>query len=198
MERVEQPTIKAIIFDCFGVLYTGSLSELATHCVDEHATKELYDITRAADHGFVSRDDYTAKVMELTHLTRPEVRVLMGSAQVRSRSMFSYARELKQRGYKLAVFSNIGRDTIHRLFTDEDRELFNAIIASGDIGVTKPYVTAYERALAKLCVEPSEAIMIDDAYANIVGAHEAGMHGVVFTSLRELQQQLEALLTDKK
>ena len=187
-------TIKAVIFDCFGVLYTGSLTELASHCAGEHDTKELYDATRAADHGFLSREDYIARVMELTRLSKQEVMELMGSAQVRSRGVFGYAAELKSRGYKIAVLSNIGRDTIHKLFDEADYELFNAIIASGDIGVTKPHITAYDRTLDRLRVEPGQAIMIDDAYSNIAGAIEAGMHGVVFTSLAEMKQKVEELL----
>lgn len=191
---MEQSSIKAIIFDCFGVLYTGSLTELASHCVNEQDVKDLYDITRAADHGFVARDDYISKVMELTQLSRQEIKELMSGAQVRSRGMFSYAAELKARGYKVAVLSNIGRDTIHRLFNEADYEIFSAIIASGDIGVTKPHITAYDRALERLHVQPAEAIMIDDAYSNIVGAIEAGMHGIVFTSLTDLKARVEALL----
>lgn len=191
---INEPTIKAIIFDCFGVLYTGSLTELASHCDTPEAAKEVYDSTRAADHGFLSRDDYIVRLMELTHLARQEVISLMGNAQVRSRGVFDYAAELKRRGYKIAVLSNIGRDTIQKLFGPEDYELFDQIVASGDIGITKPHVTAYDRTLEKLHVLPEEAIMIDDAYSNITGAIEAGMHGVVFMSLIEMKKKVEELL----
>ena len=187
-------SIKAVIFDCFGVLYTGSLTELASNCDTPEAMKELYDATRAADHGFLSREEYISKVMELTHLGNQEVKALMATAQVRSRGVFEYAKELKQRGYKTAVLSNIGRDTIQKLFKEEDYELFTAIIASGDIGVTKPHITAYDRALDRIRVQPSEAIMIDDAYSNVSGAIEAGMKGVVFTSFVEMKSQVEMLL----
>lgn len=191
---VNETSIKAIIFDCFGVLYTGSLTELANHCTSEADIKAVYDSTRAADHGFLSRDDYIAKLMTLTDLERREVIELMGDAQVRSRGVFEYAAELKRRGYKIAVLSNIGPDTIQKLFTDEDYELFDEIVASGDIGITKPHITAYDRTLEKLRVLPEEAVMIDDAYSNVSGAIEAGMHGVVFTSLVEMKAKVEELL----
>lgn len=193
---MHESRIKAIVFDCFGVLYAGSLTELASHCRGEQDTKDLYDATRAADHGFLSRSDYISKVMELTHLSKTEVTELMSSAQVRSRGVFRYAEELKSRGYKTAVLSNIGRDTIHKLFGEADYELFNAIVASGDIGVTKPHITAYDRTLDRLRVRPSEAIMIDDAYSNITGAMEAGMHGIVFTSLADMKRRVEQLLAE--
>ena len=186
--------IKAVIFDCFGVLYTGSLTELANNCDTAEATKELYDATRAADHGFVSREEYISKVMELTHLNSQEVEKLMATSQVRSRGVFGYAKELKQRGYKIAVLSNIGRDTIQKLFNTDDYELFDAIVASGDIGITKPHITAYDRTLDRIHVLPHEAIMIDDAYSNFTGAIEAGMKGVVFTSLIDMKSQIESLL----
>lgn len=188
--------IKAVIFDCFGVLYTGSLAELANNCPDEASVKELYDLSRAADHGFVSRDDFVSKLMELTGLGEQEVTGLMNKAQVRSRGVFAYAQELKQRGYKIAVLSNIGRDTIKQLFTDEDYELFHAILASGDLGITKPHVTAYDRTVARLRVQPEEAIMIDDAYSNVTGAIDAGMHGVVFVSLVDMKRRVEHLLKE--
>lgn len=191
---VSETAIKAIIFDCFGVLYTGSLAELANHCASDDDIKAVYDSTRAADHGFLSRDEYIARLMQLTHLERRAVIELMGGAQVRSRGVFGYAAELKARGYKIAVLSNIGRDTIQKLFDDEDYALFDDIIASGDIGVTKPHITAYDRALERLGVVPEEAIMIDDAYSNVSGAIEAGMHGVVFTSLVEMKAKVEELL----
>ncbi len=187
-------SIKAIVFDCFGVLYTGSLAELASHCRTEVDVKEVYNSTRAADHGFLSRDDYIAKLMQLTNLGWQEVIDLMGDAQVRSRAVFDYAAELKARGYKVAVLSNIGRDTIQRLFNNDDYELFDEIVASGDIGVTKPYITAYDRTLEKLQVQPEEAVMIDDAYSNVAGAIDAGMHGVVFTSFVEMKAKVEELL----
>lgn len=188
--------IKAVIFDCFGVLYTGSLAELANNCPDDEAVKELYDLSRAADHGFVSRDDFVSKLMELTNLGEAEVVGLMNKAQVRSRGVFKYAEELKQRGYKIAVLSNIGRDTIKQLFNDDDYELFHEIIASGDIGITKPHATAYDRTLARLKVQPEEAIMIDDAYANVTGAIDTGMHGVVFISLVDMKRRVEHLLQE--
>ncbi len=189
-----ETSIKAIVFDCFGVLYTGSLAELASHCQNEADIKEAYDSTRAADHGFLSRDDYIAKLVSLTGLARREVIGLMGDAQVRSRAVFDYAAELKTRGYKIAVLSNIGRDTIQKLFNDADYELFDEIVASGDIGVTKPHITAYDRTLEKLRVRPEESIMIDDAYSNVSGAIEAGMRGVVFTSFVDMKTKVEELL----
>lgn len=188
--------IKAVIFDCFGVLYTGSLAELANNCPDDESVKELYDLSRAADHGFVSRDDFVSKLMELTSLGEREVVELMNKAQVRSRGVFKYAEDLKQRGYKIAVLSNIGRDTIRQLFDEADYEMFTAIVASGDIGITKPHATAYERTLAKLRVQPEEAIMIDDAYANVMGAMDTGMHGVVFISLTDMKRRVEHLLEE--
>ena len=186
--------IRAVIFDCFGVLYTGSLVELANRCRTEEDVKAFYDLTRAADHGFVSREDYIDQVTNLTQLSSREVVGLMDNAQIRSSGVFAYARELKTRGYRVAVLSNIGCDTIQKLFTDEDYQLFDEIIASGDIGITKPHLTAYDRALDKIKVLPHEAIMIDDSYANVSGATEAGLHGVVFMSLVAMKKDVEALL----
>ena len=187
--------ITTVIFDCFGVLYAGSLTQLMNACPTEQRAHELRDATKAADNGFINREQYLSDVMRATGLTRPQVIEIMRGAQVRSQEVFDYARSLKTRGYQIAVFSNIGAQTIHKLFNEDDFELFDAIIASGDLGVTKPHVTAYERVVTQLGVLPEQALMIDDMYGNITGAEDAGLSGVVFSSLPESRTRIEELLT---
>lgn len=164
-------------------------------CDTKESAEALRDATRAADSGFLSREQYLVEVMRLTGLDRHQVVGVMQSAQIRSREVFAYARELKRRGYQIAVFSNIGAQTIHKLFNEEDYALFDAIIASGDLGITKPHVTAYERVVSQLGVRADQAMMIDDSYGNVVGAQDAGLAGVLFTSFAEAHERIEELLS---
>lgn len=188
-------TVRAVIFDCFGVLYAGTLTVLADLCQNDAHKKAVRDAAKALDHGFLTFDQFSEEVAELVHLTPEEVRRIAAEPTTRHRGVFTYARELKERGYKVGVLSNFGRDSIGRLFTAEEREaLFDVIVASGDIGVTKPHISAYETAVNRLEVAPEEAIMIDDWLGNIEGAKAAGLQGVVFTSLVDCRRRVEELL----
>ena len=187
--------IKAVVFDCFGVLYGGTLTVLTDLCETDEQRKAVRDLSHALDHGFLTYADFSAEVAQLVDLPAEEIRRIASQPTVRHRGVFAYANELKERGYKMAVLSNFGRDAIGQLFTEEERErLFDVIVASGDIGATKPHMKAYETVLRQLGVEPDEAVMVDDWLGNIEGAHAVGMQGVVFMSLLDARRRLEEVL----
>lgn len=188
--------IRAIIFDCFGVLYTGTLAILEEHCKTAQDRQTLHDLSHASDSGFLSPEEFVKRIAPVVHLSNDEVYKIVTTAQNRNRGVFAYAKELKSRGFKVAVLSNFGRDSITRLFDSEDQALFDNIIASGDAGVTKPHVSAYDYALRQLNVQPHEAIMVDDALWNIDGAAEAGLHGVVYINLLQCKSKVEELIKD--
>lgn len=187
--------IRAVVFDCFGVLYAGTLTVLSDLCQSDEHKKALRDVGRALDHGFLSFEAFAQEVAPLVHLSPEEVRRIAAEPTTRHRGVFAYATELKRRGYKVAVLSNFGRDSIDKLFTQDEREtLFDTIIASGDIGVTKPHVSAYEAVVSRLHLKTDEVVMIDDWLGNIEGAKAAGLKGVVFTSLLDCKRHVEELL----
>ena len=186
--------IRAIIFDCFGVLYTGTLAILEEHCETEQDRRTLHDLSHASDGGFLSRQEFAERAATVVHLPEAEVMQIITTAQSRNRGVFAYAKELKDRGFKVAVLSNFARDSIGRLFNDEDQALFDKIIASGDVGVTKPHISAYDYALRQLNVQPHETIMVDDALWNIDGAADAGLHGVVYINLLQCKAKVEEII----
>lgn len=188
-------SVRAVVFDCFGVLYAGTLTVLMDLCKTDEHKKVVRDSSRALDHGFLSFEAFSQEVAPLVGLLPDEVRRIAAEPTTRHKGVFAYAEELKQRGYKVAVLSNFGRDAITTLFTQREREeLFDTIVASGDIGVTKPHVSAYEAVVTRLGCESSEIIMIDDSLRNVDGAQDAGLKGVVFTSLLDCKRRTEELL----
>ena len=66
-------------------------------------------------------------------------------------------------------------------------ERFGAVVAREDVRVGKPDPEVYLTAAAQLGVDPSRAIVIEDAAAGVLGAHRAGMRTIgVGTHHREL------------
>lgn len=187
--------IRGIIFDCFGVLYRGSLTHLAELAAPEDQ-QAVRDLSHASDHGFLSYDEYFTQLAELVHLPVDEVQAIVHERHVRNAEMIDLVRRLHGR-YKVGLLSNIGRGVMDGLIPpDEQRELFDAVILSSDVAVTKPEPAIYELMAQQLGCEPEDCVMIDDLPVNIDGANRAGMEGIVFISRSQLCHELKRLLVE--
>lgn len=188
--------IKALIFDCFGVLYRDNLSMLY-ETVTPDRYREIQDIIHATDHGFLTRDEYYAKIGELSGRTPDDIRAIEQRQHVRDPEMIAYTQTFRPR-YKVGVLSNIDVDTMTKLFPELDRgQLFDGFVMSGEVGITKPAPEIFELAASKLGVEPEECLMIDDIPTNVEGAIAAGMRGLVFSSQRQLAIDLARVLEEQ-
>lgn len=184
--------IKAIIFDCFGVLCIGSLDLLYEMAGDKW--QEVQDVSRAADHGMISRDEFLARVAPIVNMTAEELRRFVDKAHVKDQRMIAYVKEARKH-HKTALLSNISHSAIDELFSlDEQRELFDVVVTSSSMGCCKPDPQIYEHTAAQLGVLPEECIMVDDMESNVIGAHHVGMKGVVFTSVEKGIEHIEEVL----
>ena len=185
--------IRAIIFDCFGVLYRDNVSMLYD-VVPPQLVGELKDIIHATDHGFLSREDYYQKIAELAGKTPADIRALEQRQHQRDEAMLAFSQTFKPH-YKVAMLSNIDAGTMAKLFPEPERsQLFDAFVISGEVGVTKPTPEIFEIVAQRLGVLPAECVMIDDLPSNIEGAQLAGMQGLVFSSRRQLELDMARLL----
>lgn len=187
--------IKAIIFDCFGVLVSESwIAFKRRHFADDAAkAQEATDIMQQADAGLLSQPDFIRQVAELSGISEHEVvRELDGNLP--NEALFAYIRDKLKPKYKIGMLSNAGANWLRELFTDEQLKLFDATALSYETGVTKPSPEAYEAAAGLLGVEPAEAVFVDDQERHCVGAREAGMPAILFTGAEQLQVDLEAVL----
>ena len=96
--------------------------------------------------------------------------------------------------YKLAVLSNAPPQLSRWLADWQILHLFDVVVCSGVVGMVKPDPAIYELTLARLGVEPGEAVFIDDNVGNVAAARELGLHGIHFTTCSVLASELGALL----
>ncbi len=96
--------------------------------------------------------------------------------------------------YKLAVLSNAPPRLAKWLSDWDILDLFDVIVCSGEEGIVKPDPAIYELALARLGVEPGEAIFVDDSPGHVEAARAIGLHGIHFTTASALADELSALL----
>ena len=186
--------IKAIIFDCFGVLVTPGRSVL--HSDYPQLDKEIYNLDCQSDYGMISRQDFNKTIAEMTGLTADQVESRYWDINVRNESVINWIRELKKSGkYKFGLLSNVGHGWLNDLLPEVERnKLFDVVILSSDVGIIKPDPMAFEMMAKQIGIMPHECIMIDDTPSNIDGAERADMQWILFSSLNQAQAELKRLL----
>lgn len=192
--RESSMAIKAIIFDCFGVLIKSG------HNLLRQDFPELSDLVNElqakSDLGVLGRSEFNQIVAEKTNLTPREIDVRYWGSNQYNYAVIDMAKNFRASGkYKTGLLSNISRDWMVNILTFfESEKMFDEIILSGDINIVKPDPQIFKLMADKLGLLPEECIMIDDVAANINGARLAGMHGVVFFSPEQAKDDINDIL----
>ena len=86
--------------------------------------------------------------------------------------------------YKTAMLSNVsGRRSLDERFNPgELDQLFDVVVASGDVGFEKPSPHIYTMTAEKLQLDPSECLFVDDIPAFCAAAEAVGMQSLHFIS----------------
>jgi putative hydrolase of the HAD superfamily len=187
--------IKAIIFDCFGVLTTDGWLAFRHKYLQEGSVedKEASQFNRQTDAGLISHDEFVKRIAELAGVSREEAMMVV-DGHVRNDQLFEYIRDELKPHYKIGLLSNASADYTHELFEPWQIELLDAMTFSFELGVVKPDPLMYENIAAKLGASAEECIFIDDREGFVDGAQRVGMRAVWYQSNEQLKRELEALL----
>ena len=102
-----------------------------------------------------------------------------------SDGIFDLIRELKQKGYKLYILSNITRHFINNAYKFPILKEFDGIVYSAPIKMVKPNPEIYQYLLDKFNLVGNECLFIDDTKTNLVGATRFGIHTFHYQSNTE-------------
>ena len=186
--------IRAIIFDCFGVLTTdGWLAFKAAHFKhDPNLWAQATFLNRQVDSGQITYDSFVAGIAELSGVAKAEVhRVVENNAP--NEQIFTALPALKQQ-YKIGFLSNAGDNWLERLFGAERMAMFDVVCLSCDTGFVKPDIRAYEHIAELLGLEPGECVLIDDQQVYVAGAIEASMKAIHYQDFDQTWAELKKLL----
>lgn len=192
--------IKAIVFDCFGVIITDALQGICQELRsrDPVAADEVRDLVRLANRGIMESEDYGKRVSELLGTDVAGYRRMISQGESKNMELMQYIEELKL-GYKTGLLSNIGRGSLARRFTeDELLHHFDVVVASGEIGYAKPEPEAYEITADRLEVRMDECVFTDDRAEFCEAARGVGMQTILYTNFTQFRAELDVLLSDSK
>jgi HAD superfamily hydrolase (TIGR01509 family) len=186
--------IKAIIFDCFGVVVADTTD--ATYKLlggDTEEDKEfLRDIYHKSSSGVIpAASPFIAEKLGVPiEVWEQELK----KGRTINEDLLEYIKTLKE-NYKVGMLSNVSSLGLQRFITHERlAEYFEAVTESHVIGFAKPEARAYEIAAESLGVRLDECVFTDDREEYIEGAQHVGMKTIFFTGTEQFKTELEEML----
>ncbi len=102
--------------------------------------------------------------------------------------------ELRRRGVRIALVSNVGIDVRPVLEAGEMTHLFDAVVLSYEAGSVKPAAPIFERALDAVGVAPQNALMVGDSPYDDVGAALLGIRTLILPRTSGERHGLDVVL----
>jgi HAD superfamily hydrolase (TIGR01509 family) len=187
--------ISAIIFDCFGVL-TGDKWKEFVAALPYDQQQPARDLNHALDGGFITQVDFFKQIAALTGVVPERVESVINAEMHKNKPLLSFIRELKK-SYKIGLLSNISSNWIIDTFLSPDEvTLFDDIVLSHTVGMTKPNPAIFRLAAKRLQCEPSQCTFIDDGELNCEAASQEGMQTIVYRDFIQFKREIESLLLE--
>ena len=190
--------MKAVIFDCFQVLYLNRGQLFFESHVPQysHLKPRLQELSRQADAGYLTQHELAAQTAELTGLDTAFVAEHISGKFIRNDELLNFAQDLRPQ-VRIGLLSNISQGGIEKYFSKEERAaLFDVTVLSSDVGMLKPFPEIYQLASERIGVPPSGCIFVDDSEDNCAGADAAGMRPVRYISNRQAIADIRQLLAE--
>ncbi len=118
----------------------------------------------------------------------------------------TFLKKLQKNKFRLALVTGTSRHEMNQILPVSIRKLFSLIVTGNDVHHGKPHPEPYLKTLQKLNLQPSDAVVIENAPFGIQSAKEAGLvclaletslprqylhrADAVFTSIKELQKHV--------
>ncbi len=186
--------IKAIIFDCFGVLTTDGWKHLrGQYCATDEMRLKAHQIDVAVNAGQINYEEFLQEIATLTGRTVDEVRDVL-SENVPNTQLFDHITTELKPHYKIGMLSNAADNWLNELFGPEQVAVFDAVTLSYELAATKPDRVMYESIAEKLGVEVGECVFVDDIKTYCDGAESVGMKAIQYSTFEKLRTELGRVL----
>ena len=193
-----------VFFDIGGVLGTNGWDREQRSAAVERFGLDAEDFqyrheetVGAFEAGDISLDEYLDVTVfcEPRGFSRDEFRTFMFAQSEPWPESIAVARALATAGRaRLATLNNESEAlNVHRIERFGLRDIFPAFFTSCWLGVRKPTLEIYHRALGMAQADPRRAVFVDDRRQNLAPAAALGMRTIHFQSAGQLRAQLEAL-----
>lgn len=186
--------IKAIIFDCFGVLTTDSWRAFCETLPKNIDLDTIHKLNHQLDAGALGQKDFVAQVAKISSKEPAEIRTIISGENAKNLALLNYIGTLKSE-FKIGLLSNIFNDWIRQTFLSADEQkLFDDMVLSFEVGMTKPDPAIYLLACKRLGTSPKETVLVDDIESYCQAARAVGMQAVTYSNFAQLRTELGQII----
>jgi putative hydrolase of the HAD superfamily len=188
--------IKAIIFDCFGVLVgKGFEQTYRTAGGDPVRDRAFIEHTLGkANLGLISDTEFRAAMARQAGISPTHWSRAVKSAELLNTDLLTYIAQLHGT-YKTAILSNANRGVLERKIGQQWlEEGFDEVIVSAEVGIAKPDPRVYQLVIDRLDVTPHECLYIDDREGFLKVARQLGMEGLLYENFQQIKRSMSELL----
>lgn len=182
--------IKAVIFDCFGVLIGDAYVAIKT--AHPEIISEMAVLSRKAGLGEITSAERQDMIVELLNETGIDGRAVLTGAIDGIQRNPALLKEIKtlRKKCKVGLLSNVGVGFWKRFSKEETEVYFDDVVLSYQVGLVKPDAEIFKLATERLDVSPSECVFIDDDERNVRAAEKCGMKGIVYEWGMDIEKAL--------
>lgn len=187
--------IKAIIFDCFGVLAEDGWKPFKRKYIEPHPelVQQVADLGRSGDRGFLGHDEM---VREISRLANVDEEVLQQSLnrRVPNEELLEFIQTELKPEYKVGFMSNANYNVLESIFTPQQAGLFDASVMSYESHLVKPDPRMFELMVERLGVGMGECIFIDDNEPYVEAAEDLGMQAVFYQEPESCKRKIREII----
>ena len=201
--------IKAIIFDMGGVIIRtcdrNPRQELANRLgipISELENKVFYsDSSFRSERGEITKQAHWKNVLHNINVKNANIKEIDEAFWAGDRlnsELVEFIRKLKK-NYRIGLLSNAflnAREWLDKKFHFINE--FDLSVFSYEVEMRKPDSRIYLLICNRLRVNPSSAVFIDDFFANVQGARNAGLQAIQYKENNQIRNDLNALLQKRK
>lgn len=186
--------MKAIVFDFFGVI-SAEITPfvLPRYMSAEEAVAYKADIVEEADLGHLDLPDVLELLAKRTGASAAQLLADFWAHVKINPDMVALIETVKK-SRKTALLSNAMNPFLRQIMAKHDLErLFDEIVISAEVGLTKPNPKIYALAVSRLGFAAKDCFFTDDNLVNVAAARAAGLSSEQFISVERLKADLSAL-----
>jgi putative hydrolase of the HAD superfamily len=188
--------IKAIIFDCFGVLVGKGFNQTYQTAGGDPVRDRAFieDILDKANLGHISDDEFRASMAAQAGISAVEWKQAVKNAELLNTDLLALIAQLHAT-YKTAILSNANKGVLERKIGEARlQKNFDEVVVSAEVGMVKPDLRVYQLVVDRLAVAPSECLYIDDRESFLDPALELGMSVLLYENFDQIERGISELL----
>jgi putative hydrolase of the HAD superfamily len=196
--------VRGLLVDFGGVLTTNVFDSFKAFSraegLPDNAVKEIFRargeglaLLRRLERGELGAEEFSRAFAPLLGVEPDGLVERLFGGVAPDEAMIDAVRRARAGGVRTGLISNSWGDG---LAYDPEllRELFDAVVISGEVGLHKPEPEIFRLAAHRLGVVPQECVFVDDLRENCAGAEAVGMTAVLHRGAEGTLARLEELL----